>query len=211
MTASQTKKYLPAAGKDLFLPLYDPLTKLMGFGRVHQRLMEEANLSDAARALEIGCGTGTLSILLKQTYPQLDVVGLDPDPKALSRADLKSARAGLSIRYERGYADALPFADGSFDRVFSSMMYHHLRPEDRSRMLRETHRVLRPGGSLHMVDFSGESHGFLAHLLHSHRLLRDNAADVVLKAMSDAGFSSASHIGSETTLFGGLAYYRGAR
>ena len=75
--------------------------------------------------LEIGCGTGNLTILAKKTHPLIDVIGSDPDPLALKRARRKARRLG-AIRFERGYAQRLPYADGEFDRVLSSMMLVNL-------------------------------------------------------------------------------------
>jgi SAM-dependent methyltransferase len=61
----------------------------------------------------------------------------------------------VSLRLEQGYADDLPHADGSVDRVLSAFMFHHLPPEAKQAMLREVHRVLAPGGALYLVDFEG--------------------------------------------------------
>jgi ubiquinone/menaquinone biosynthesis C-methylase UbiE len=82
-------------------------------------------------------------------------MGVDPDPEALARATRKAAAAQHSIQFDRGVAGALPYADGMFDRVFSSFMFHHLAREGKARMLREVHRVLKPEGRLRLVDFAG--------------------------------------------------------
>src|SRR5262249_23530709 len=75
------RRYLPGMGLDWLLPLYDPFTRLIGIGSAHRKLAEQAELESAQRVLEIGCGTGNLSLLVKRMRPQLEVVGLDPDPK----------------------------------------------------------------------------------------------------------------------------------
>jgi SAM-dependent methyltransferase len=72
--------------------------------------------------LEIGCGTGNLALLVKRMRPQLEVVGLDPDAKALQRARRKARRVELSLELDTGFADALPYPDGSFDGVLSSLI-----------------------------------------------------------------------------------------
>src|SRR6266567_5999576 len=90
------KTYIPAAGSDWFLPLYDPMTKLLGLEKARRVLLDQAALRPLDRVLEIGCGTGSFSLLIKRYHPDVEVVGLDPDPKALERARRKAERAGVS-------------------------------------------------------------------------------------------------------------------
>ena len=96
--ANSGKTYLPAAGHDWLLPLYDPFVKLVGGEATRKALLDQATIEPSFRVLDIGCGTGTLVILIKKLHPAVDVVGLDPDPKALARAKRKAERAGISIR-----------------------------------------------------------------------------------------------------------------
>jgi ubiquinone/menaquinone biosynthesis C-methylase UbiE len=81
---------------------------------------------------------------LKKQYPTVQVAGLDPDPKALRRAKTKATRGAVSLQLDQGFADELPYEDGSFDRVLSSFMFHHLEEQDREKMLSEALRVLNP-------------------------------------------------------------------
>jgi ubiquinone/menaquinone biosynthesis C-methylase UbiE len=104
--------YLPAAGHEWLLPLYDPLVKLLGGGSAHRQLVDQTGIQPGHRVLEIGCGTGNLVILVKRLYPRAEVVGLDPDPKALARARRKAERDALSIQFDRGFSDALPYPAG---------------------------------------------------------------------------------------------------
>jgi ubiquinone/menaquinone biosynthesis C-methylase UbiE len=112
--------------------------------------------------------------LIKRVHPEVSVVGLDPDPKALARAKKKAARAGVSIQFDQGFSDELPYADTSFARVFSSFMFHHIPDNQREKTLQEVCRILSPGGSLHLLDFESsddETQSALARWLHSsHRL-----------------------------------------
>src|SRR5918999_4553952 len=140
------RPYLPAAGHEWFLPMYDPLTKLLGFDAARRKLLDQAELKGNYRVLDIGCGTGTLAVLTKRLYPNVDVAALDPDPRALSRARRKAERAAVFVRFDRGFADAIGYADATFNRVFSSMMFHHLEEADKEQALREIRRVLKPGG-----------------------------------------------------------------
>lgn len=208
---SQTHKaYLPAAGRDWALPLYDPFVKLFGGDAARRTLLDQSAIGPRQRILDIGCGTGTLAVQLKRLYPGVDLTALDPDPKALARAERKAQRSGVAVKFDRGYSDELPYPDASFDRVLSSFMYHHLRPEDKEKTLREAYRVLRPGGSFHMADFAGpeSGHGFLAHFFHASHRLRDNAGSRILNLMTQAGFEDPGKIAQRSLVFGRVAYYR---
>jgi ubiquinone/menaquinone biosynthesis C-methylase UbiE len=105
------RTYLPAAGRDLFLPFYDVVTKVLGADKARRALLNHTHLRPGDRVLDIGCGTGTLAIELKQDFPGVEVVGLDPDPRALGRAKRKAQRVGINRGVPsgiRGYA-ALSF------------------------------------------------------------------------------------------------------
>jgi ubiquinone/menaquinone biosynthesis C-methylase UbiE len=211
--ADAGRRYLPGMGRDWLLPLYDPFTRLIGIESAHRKLAEQAALESAERVLEIGCGTANLALLVKRMRPQLDVVGLDPDPKALARAARKARRAALPLELDRGFADELPYPDCSFDRVLSSLMFHHLEADLRAASLRQVLRVLRPAGSLHLMDFGGESHHLhgLARLARRSRTLKDNWDDRIPTLMREAGFVDAAETGHLTKHVGRLTYYRATR
>jgi ubiquinone/menaquinone biosynthesis C-methylase UbiE len=214
-TEPPRKDFLPAAGHDLFLPLYDPLVSFLGFDRARRELLLQANIKPGQHILDIGCGTGTLAVLLKRQYAAVEVVGLDPDPKALRRAKTKIRRAAVSVQLDQGFADELPYKEESFDRVFSSFMFHHLEGQDREKTVREVLRVLKPGGSFHLLDFVSDhaSHGFLHRLVRSHAELKDNTDERILQLMNVAGFTSAEKVREGSMFFGVLrmAYYRATR
>lgn len=153
--AERTHEHRPAMGLGWMLPLYDPLTRVLGIPSVHRRLLERADVRAGHRVLDIGCGTGALTLLAKQTEPAAGVVGLDPDPAALSRARAKARSRSLDVHFDVGSSGSLPYPDGSMDRVLSAFMVHHLLGDELVRTLAEVRRVLRPEGSLHVVDFGG--------------------------------------------------------
>ncbi len=206
------KTYIPGMGHDRLLPLYDPLQKLLGVASAHRSLVDQADVQPDQSVLEIGCGTGNLAILVKRLHPGAEVVGLDPDPKALARARRKAEREALPVRLDLGFAQELPYPDGSFDRVFSAFMFHHLKPDGKEKTLHEVRRVLKPGGSLHLLDLGGakvRSDGLMARLQHRSELLRDNFGDRIPTLMREAGFADPMEVAHRVTIFvGRVTYYR---
>ncbi|MFD1049693.1 class I SAM-dependent methyltransferase, partial [Kibdelosporangium lantanae] len=96
----------------------------------------------------------------------------------------KTRRAGLSVRLDRGFAQELPYADGEFDRVFSSLMFHHLDTVSKDELLAEVKRVLKPDGVLVLADAVFHDHG--PHKMRE--MTRDNVGDAVSRRISAAGF-----------------------
>jgi ubiquinone/menaquinone biosynthesis C-methylase UbiE len=206
------KPFIPAAGSDWLLPFYDLFTKLLGVEAAHRRLLEQAEIQPKHRVLEIGCGTGNLTILAKRLYPSAEVLGIDPDSKALSRARKKARRAGLLIEFRQAFSEQLPFPDASFDRVLSAFMLHHIQPDLKSSALREVYRVLKPDGSLQLADFEeGEhpqGHRF-ASTHHSHDETRFH--HTISHLMEQAGFDNVTEISQQANILGRVAYYGASR
>lgn len=207
----QDRPFLPAAGRDVFLPLYDPITRLFGLIAALDQLIARAELRASHQILDVGCGTGTLAVRVAVRYPGVRVTAVDPDPKALARATKKAARAGASVQFERGFADALRYNDGSFDRVFSSMMLHHVHGKEKPKALAEMRRVLKPGGRLELMDIIMHGRrGLLARRLHGGNQLSANVDDRIMTALRDAGFGEVTKTGERQTLFGPIGYYQAA-
>ena len=196
----------------MFLPLYDPLVRLMGFDRAGQELISLANIEPGHHVLDVGCGTGSLIVMLKRQYPGLQVVGIDPDPKALQRARAKTRRAADSVQLDQGFADELPYKEASFDRVLSSFMFHHLEEDERERASREVLRVLKPGGSFHLLDFvAGDGpQGFFERLVGGHALMESNTDERLLQLIRRAGSTNVTIVKKGSMLFGVMrtSYFR---
>jgi hypothetical protein len=90
-------------------------------------------------------------------------------------------------------------------------MFHHLGPDEKEHTLREVWRVLKPIGSLHLLDFGGakmRSDGFTARLSHRSQLLRDNFGERIPTLMREAGFADPTEVTHRVTIAGRLTYYR---
>jgi ubiquinone/menaquinone biosynthesis C-methylase UbiE len=209
------RHFIPAASFDFLLPLYDPLVKLLGRNeQTRGELVRRARIKPGHQVLDLGCGTGSLSVLIQQRHPDAKLTGLDPDPKALARATAKAARAGLTIRFEQGFGDALPFEGASLDRVLSSLVLHHLTRDEKLATFRDVRRALRPGGELHVLDF-GPPHGrldrALMHLIHHGDRMDDNVAGKLPALMQEAGLAEARESATVRTAFGRLSIIEAKR
>jgi len=209
MTSNPEKSFLPAAGSDWLLPFYDFFTKLLGVEAAHRHLIEHAAIQPGDRLLEIGSGTGNLSILAKRLYPSAEVIGIDPDPKALSMARKKAQRAGLDIEFQEAFSDQLSFPDASIDNVFSAFMLHHIQPESKIPSLREVLRLLKPGGVLLLADFESGEHPRGHHFDRTHHQHNEpHISHSIATLMEEAGFVNVMLFHQQSNILGRVAYYR---
>ncbi len=170
------RRYLPALKYRWLTPLYDPVLRwLFREDVMKTRLVEDVVLLPGQRALDLGCGTGTLTRFLKRAHRGAAVVGLDGDPEVLEIARNKATRAGVDVAWDQGMAYAMPYPDASFDVVVTSLMLHHLSRDNKIRALHEVHRVLRPGGSFHVADFGTPQTALMRSLGKASELLEETA------------------------------------
>ena len=207
--------YVPAAGYDWLLPLYDPLVRLLDReGALQPMLLEAAQIRESHRVLDVGCGTGTFVAYLKSRQPDATVVGLDGDPKVLAIARRKATERALDIRLDLGLAYEMPYADGSFDRAVSSLVFHHMNREHKGRALAEIQRVLAPGGLFLLTDFGPPLtrwNRVLAHFSSHGASLRDKVDDRLPTMLEKAGFESVLEIDRRSTIVGSMWTYRGRK
>jgi len=135
---------------------YDVSVSIMTLGRVRRLrtlTVDRTLLKPGERVLDVGCGTGGVTIPAKlQVGKNGRAAGIDPAPEMIALARRKASRAGLEIDFRVGVIESLPFLDGTFDAVTSSLMMHHLPEHVQVRGLAEIRRVLKPGGRLLIAD-----------------------------------------------------------
>jgi ubiquinone/menaquinone biosynthesis C-methylase UbiE len=211
---SHDPSYIPAAGSDWLLPLYDPLCKLLGVQRHRAHLIDAAGIRPGDRVLDLGCGTGALAIAVAERHRDAQVAALDPDPKALSRARAKATRAGVAVAWHEGFGDALPFESGAFEHVVSSLVLHHLTHEGRAATFREIARALAPGGRFTVLDFgppNGALERALLSLFHRDERPEDNLAGRIPEMLRDAGLADAAELRRMRSLVGAMAIWSARR
>lgn len=148
------EQYIPALSYDRLTFLYDTVVRLTTREAAFKSaLLAQAQLQPGQRVLDLACGTATLTIAIKQAQPQVTVAGFDGDSAILQRARAKAERAGVDLQLDEGLSYELPYADESFDRVLSSLFFHHLTHENKLRTLAEVRRELKPGGEFHVADW----------------------------------------------------------
>lgn len=152
-TEQSKESYVPALGYGWLTSLYDPLVRTWGpAARMRASVIESLALEPGMRVIELGSGPGRLAIDLKRAHPEVEVEGVDIDPRMLRLAKKNAQRAGLSIDFHE--ADiAAPLELGVYDRVFSTMTFHHLAPNEKVRALGAAKQLLRKGGHFVVADF----------------------------------------------------------
>ncbi len=172
-TAEETSS-LATSGIILHSPVwYDLLLTVISFGReraLREKVLGLARLQPGDTVLDVGCGTGTLAIAAKRHVGASGAVyGVDASIEMIARAQKKARKVHMDICFKNGLAEALPFPDGQFDAVLSTVMLHHLPRKARGHCAKEIHRVLKPGGRLLAVDFGAVSHEIKTFLGRFHR------------------------------------------
>ncbi|MDD5758868.1 MAG: methyltransferase domain-containing protein [Desulfobulbaceae bacterium] len=178
--------------------LYDPLIDRLSFGR-EQRFREltlrHMAITPDEQILDIGCGTGSLTLLAaEQLSAKGSIIGIDAAPKMITLAQAKAKRQDSIARFQSGVAERLPFADGQFSLVVSSMFCHHIDRELKQLAFAEMHRVLRPDGRLVTADIDSPSTllgwltGWAGRWLLFQPELEDNLHGKLPTLMAEAGF-----------------------
>lgn len=218
MISRDTSKYVPALGLHWLTPYYDAVVAATTRERTFKRaLIEQASIATAHRVLDLACGTGTLSIWIKERHPHAEVVAVDGDPAILSLARRKAAGAGSSVRFHQAMSYALPYPDDHFDRVVSSLFFHHLSWTDKERTAREVYRVLRPGGQLHLADWGRSTNALMRALFLFIQLLdgientQPNVTGKLPTLFRATGFIDVRQTGTFSTMLGTMALYAAAK
>lgn len=166
---------------------YNLMLGMLTLGReraLRRRMLLPACLQAGESVLDVGCGTGSLAIEAKRAVRSVGLVhGVDASPEMIAHARRKARKDGLDVVLATAPAQALPFPDGQFDVVVTSMVIHHLPRGSREQCAREMRRVVRPGGRVLAIDFDPPPRtGFLARLHRHGNLKPEELANLLVDA-----------------------------
>jgi len=173
---------------------YDPITQYVlppNETWVRQGLID-AIKGQPRRILDLGCGTGSTTLMLKQAFPQAQVVGLDLSPYMLVMADYKAQKAGLDIQWLHGNAEKTGFPEASFDVVSASLLFHETPPTVAKSILRECFGLLKPGGQVLILDGNQKTLRQVDWLteVFEEPYIKDYAGNSIDASMGAAGFQA---------------------
>ena len=207
-------RYVPALRFHWLTPYYDAVvgstTRERSF---KQALIKQARFGTGQRVLDLGSGTGTLAIWIKQHQPSADVTGVDADSAILSFASGKARKANVSVQFDRALSYSLPYPAAHFDRVVSSLFFHHLSWQDKERTAQELFRVLKPGAQLHVADWGRAGNPLMRGLFLFVQLLdgfantQDNVSGKLITLFEQAGFVDVTEQQTFCTVYGTMALY----
>ncbi len=207
--------YIPALRFNWLTKLYNPLVAFtMPEAKFKKALIEQAHIEPNHRVLDFGVGTATLSLMIKDTNPLSEVNGVDVDEKILTIAEKKIKKAKAKIFITKYDGVKLPYADISFDRVLTSLVFHHLTTEQKHNSLKEIKRVLKPNGELHIADWGKASSVlmrslfFFVQLLDGFKTTNDNVKGLLPAYIENAGFKKVEIKKNYSTIFGTLTLYK---
>jgi ubiquinone/menaquinone biosynthesis C-methylase UbiE len=149
-------------------PQYDIFSGLMGMGmnRPNSRMVIElAKVKPGDKVLDVGCGTGSLTLTAKIFAGANGAVyGIDSSPEMIDVARKKAKQAGSDIVFDVALIEKIPFPDATFDVVVSRLVIHHLPDDLKRKGFAEIFRVLKPGGHFLVADFKPPTNPVLNHV-----------------------------------------------
>jgi ubiquinone/menaquinone biosynthesis C-methylase UbiE len=218
---SGASDFKPAAGVHWLTPVYDlGVALLTRERRWREALLEQVAPADDDVIVDVGCGTGTWLLMAARAAPRAALVGIDPDLRILARARRKAERAGARVAWLSGVGADVASLLGARrpSKIVSSLMLHHLVPDEQARALGAWHAALRPGGELHVADYGLQRTATMRFLFRATVQRLDGVATTAGNARGElperigrAGFNAVRETRAVRTPTGSISLYRAER
>lgn len=212
---NKKKEFIPALGYDWLTGFYDLTIRLtMPEKKFRTKLIDEVEPQNDETILEFGYGTGQNIILAHERNNKTKLNGLDIDPKVKEIAEYKIKKLGFGITLDLYEGATFPYPDNSFDKVFSSLVFHQLDAETKLYCLKEIYRVLKPNGNLIIGDWGKAKSKlmrflfYIVQILDGFKTTNDNVNGLLPKFMEQAGFKNVTEKDFINTRIGTYSYYR---
>lgn len=212
------KKFTPALGYNWLTGLYDLTIKLtMPEKKFRTKLIDILEPNDNESILEFGFGTGQNIILAQQRNSKTKFTGVDIDPKVKEIAQNKKNKHGITLNLDLYDGKTFPYADNSFDKVFSSLVFHHLDRKTKLSSLKEIHRVLKPNGQLIIGDWGKAKSKIMriafyaVQIFDGFKTTNDNVNGLLPKYIQQSGFKYVAEIDFINMTIGTYSYYRATK
>tara|TARA_R110001592_G_scaffold319630_1_gene597364 strand:+ start:13438 stop:14100 length:663 start_codon:yes stop_codon:yes gene_type:complete len=218
MRISEEPKYVPALSANWLTPYYDAI--VAATTREHtfkHALIAQARIGAGQEILDLASGTGTLAIWLKQAEPSARVTGVDGDQAILAIARRKTLKANVTVQFDHALSNNLPYPDAYFDRIVSSLFFHHLTWENKQRTALELFRIAKPGAEVHIADWGFPDNALMRYLFLSIQLLdgfdntKDNVSGRLVELFESANFREVVQTQTFSTIFGTMALYKAVK
>lgn len=211
--------YVPALRFKALTKVYDALLSVtFPEKKIKQVLINQFHLTGIETVLDFGCGSGTLTIMVKEQYPSVHIIGVDIDAEIIGIAEKKIKAKGLAIPIKKYDGESLKiFGHQQFDKIASSLVFHHLPTAKKRAVFSQLYSLLKPGGELHIANF-GKPKSLYTKQAFS--LLRRfdgventsvNAEELLPHFMKESGFSDVKKTQSFNTAFGTVDLIKASR
>lgn len=215
---TKDKNFIPALKYDWLTGFFDPLMKITRLERkIKKGLLIQADMKNNDTILDFGCGTGTLTIMAKEETPKAITHGVDIDPNILKIAQNKVKNNGYEVFLKAYDGVSLPYKNEMFDKVISSLVFHHLTRSQKLMALEEIYRILKFGGELHILDFGKSDNIFMRGMFLTIQFFdgfpstSDNVKGLLPEIIREAGFDKVIEHKRIMTLVGTISLYRAVK